>query len=162
MRRWRNRGKDWHREKFYENQKTDNIWVCKDIVVFQFKHFPADKVTAMPVDGSISPAKGGSGPDFPELGWVDQNFFVGTVIYQRAKVLFLPKSKCQAFIGQGRSGTQAPSTATVSAWIDAKTRLPVAVEDGDLLKTYTYRAGPAAIQPTGVFAEAFNRAVVAI
>ena len=44
------------------------------------------------------------------------------------------------------------------AWIDAKTRLPIAVEDDNLLKLYSYRAGPATIQPTGIFAEALARA----
>ena len=138
-------GKDSHREKFYDNQKMDNIWVSKGMVVFQLKHFPVNKAIAVPVNNRISPVKSGSGPDFPELAWIDQKFFVGTVTYKGHRCYFYRNSNAKALEGADELA-EVPESGEISAWIDADTRLPIAVEDANLLKTYTYLPGPAKIQ----------------
>ena len=153
-------GKEWHREKFYDNQRKDNFWVCNGMVAFQFQHFPQDKVTAMPTNNIISPVKGGFGPDFPELDWIDAKYFVGTVSLAGQMCHFYRKQNAKP-LGFRDELTPAPKTSLVSAWINAKTRLPVAIEDDEIVERYTYRAGPASIQPTGIFAEALGRAMKA-
>lgn len=150
-------GKNWHRAKYFDNQKQDNTWVCDGMAAVQFQHYPPNKIDVMAASSPNSPAKGGFGPDFPELSWVSAKYFIGTVTYAGQRCHLYQNKSAQPLPGRDALAP-APTAAGVSVWINAKTRLPVAVEDEDMIQRYSYRVGPAAIQPTGIFAEALARA----
>lgn len=150
-------GNDWHREKLYDNQRKDTQWVSNGMIAFQFQNFRPDKVTVVPEKDTLSPAKTGFGPDFPELAWIAANYYEGTVTYAGQSCYLYRNPKAQAMAGGDELlPTSEPNEMT--AWISVQTRLPVAVEDANLIRKYTFRPGPASIQPTGIFAEALAKA----
>ena len=121
-------GKEWHHEKLFDNQKRENVWVYKGFAIFQFRNFPSDKVTVTPVNNPISPVKGGFGPDFPELSWIRADAFVKTVMYNGQRCHYYEDTNAPPLAGGDELNFRRNPRA-VRAWINAKTRLPVAVED---------------------------------
>lgn len=150
-------GKDWHREKVFDNQTKENIWVRNGIVVYQYHYFPPERVIAVSVSDHISPVKGGFGPDFPELYWIRAEAFVKSEMYGGHLCYYYEDKNARPL--QGGDALAAVPQKGNRAWIDAKTRLPIAMEDDTMLKTYTYHQSAVNIQLTGVFATAYQKAL---
>jgi len=148
-------GPNWHREKLFDNRTKENVWVYKGTVLFQFQNFPPDKVTALPINDPVSPVKSDFGPDFPDLDWIRPEVFVKTVTYHGQNCHFYEDKEVAPLDG---GDALKPSTANGRrAWIDVKTRLPVAVEDDVMLKRYSFLKDPSpSIEPSGIFATAYQ------
>lgn len=148
-------GNDWHREKFYNNHTSDSVWVIKGVVIFHYHHFPPDRVLAMPAGDHNSPVKGGFGLDFPDLDWMHAETFVKTVTYQGQRCYYYETRNASPL--EGGDALNPPETNRVRAWINVKTRLPVAVEDAAVLKKYSFaKEAPDSIQLSGIFATAYS------
>jgi hypothetical protein len=93
-------------------------------------------ITATIPDYSVS--------DFPEFSWVSLENYKSIVIYQQHKCYFFQAQK------QSVAPTPFPLPASVKslpvpvkqAWIDVKTKLPVALNDGTVLGVYAIREIP--------------------
>jgi len=150
---------DRYEETLYENGKKGVMYIYKGWVVYRPVAWPEDKALALPVNSRYSPVKGGLGPDFADLDWIRPEVFVGTVMYEGRRCYQYEDKE-----GQPISGGDALDTAKtkgVRAWIDAKTLLPLAVEDDAVLKRYTYNQKAVSIQLSGVFAAAYESALAA-
>ena len=94
--------------------------------------------------------------DFPDVYWVSATNFRGTVELKGAKVHLYETDSADTRPDPGQSSGPRPATGPAieppkpphqRAYIDAQTRLPVAVDTGTTVLTYQY-AGPAPAFPT--------------
>jgi len=151
-------GKEWHREKFFDNNTMENVWVYKGFVIFQYHHFQPNVVTVLPIHDPLSPVKEDFSPNFSELSWIRPEVFVKTVTYQGQRCHYY-EDKEASQLKEGDALNPVDSKG-VSAWINVKTRLPVAVEDAAVIKKYTYtKKIPESIQLSGVYSAAYENAV---
>ena len=150
-------GKDRLEETSYENGKTGTLYIYNGYVVYQPMNWPADKALAMPVNYRDSPVKGGLGSDFPDVGWIRPEVFAGTVMYEGQRCHYYEDKNASPV--SGGDHLNPAKTKGVRAWIDARTRLPIAVEDEAVFKKYTYSQSAVTIQLEGVFAKAYQDAI---
>lgn len=151
-------GKDLFEETLYEGGKIGVIYLYKDCVIFRRFDWPVDKALAFRADSSTSPARGGLGREFPDVAWIRPEVFLGTVIHDGVRCHhYLDKNAPPLVGGDHLSQTKANG---VEAWIDEKSRLPVAVEDAAVVKKYSYRPFNGKVQPTGIFATAYEESLI--
>jgi hypothetical protein len=137
-------GKDWHWETTWEDGKKDIYWLYHGVIVlYQPRYFNSDKLMMDKVGSPSAPEKPNK-TDFPDVAWVDSKYFTGNVTYAGRK--------CHCY-ARGTEGGK------VVAWIDAQTRLPVAVETDATLKTYSFNQAKDKITPQGIFAERYLQLV---
>ena len=141
-----------------QDRKKGSVWIHEGWVVFQPSHWPADKAMAVPVNHRLSPVKGGIKSDFADLDWIRPEVFVRTVMYGGQQCYYYEDKKAHPLTG---GDTLTTPVNGVKAWIEVKSRLPIAVEDAAVLKKYTYRQSGVNIQLAGVFATAYHNAVEA-
>lgn len=149
-------GENWHRAKFFDNKAQENVWFFKGLTIFQFPNFPSNKVEVMSMNDPVSPAKGGRLPDFSDWGWIRPQVFVKTVKYGGQQCHYYEDKEAPPLPGG------APLNPAVAkgrrAWINAETRLPVAVADAVMLKTLTFsKSPPQNIELTGIFSTAYDK-----
>ena len=153
-------GSNRHQETLWDNGKKETLWIYKGWVVFQPASFPADQAIALPATDRNSPVKDGTDSDFPDFSWIRPEAFVKTVAYHGQPCHYYEDKEAPPLKG-GDTLTPTP-VKKIQAWIDVKTRLPVAVEDDAVLKTFHFlKEAPTSMELTGVFATAYDNAVAA-
>jgi hypothetical protein len=139
-------GKDWHWETTWEDGKKDTYWLYRGVIVlYQPRYFQANKLIMDRAGSPSAPAKPDQ-TDFPDVAWIAPKYFTGTVSYEGRK--------CHCYAREETNGR-----GKEVAWIDAETRLPVAVETEATLKTYTFNKASETITPQGIFAERYLRLI---
>ena len=151
-------GSNRHQETLWDNGKKETLWIYKGWVVFQPASFPADQAIALPATDRNSPVKDGTDSDFPDFSWIRPEAFVKTVAYHGQPCHYYEDKEAPPLKG---GDTLTTPVNGVKAWIEVKSRLPIAVEDAAVLKKYTYRQSGVNIQLAGVFATAYHNAVEA-
>lgn len=144
----------WRRESIYENQTKDTQWHQGNVMLLQGHHFPPDNVIAIPMDAS----KATLGKDFPELDWIHPEVYVKKESHLGRLCYFYEEKKGKPINGRDPFLPAPSGSITLRAWIDVKSRLPIAFEDDELSLTYSYRPGPVTLEPNGPFAAAYDRA----
>ncbi|MGB8352339.1 MAG: hypothetical protein WCD79_00470 [Chthoniobacteraceae bacterium] len=152
-------GKDRLKETSYENGKTATMYIYKGYAVYRSVDWPSDKALALPAGYRDSPVKGGGDTDFSDLSWIRPEVFVKTVTYHGQRCHYYQDNEAAPLAGGGNLDPAATNAKGVKAWIDASTRLPVAVEDNAMLKKFHFLKGaPVSIELKGIFATAYNQA----
>ena len=150
-------GENAHKETFWEDGKTDSLWIYNGWVILKPVNYPVNQVTAMPMHSRLSPVKDGLGADFPDLVWLTSETFVKTEPYHGQSCHYYEDKNASALQGGDALNPNIPKG--VRAWIDAKTRLPVAVEDDAVIKKFHFiKNPPEKLEPTGAFAVAYDEA----
>jgi hypothetical protein len=101
--------------------------------------------------------------DFEDTEWATQETYKGVVVTNGVPLYYFEKTSSKPIsrrdlkfydVGAAVSGQGAP-TFTCRAWIDPKTLLPVKLEDGREVRTFTYNDPPAAqlMPPSEVLSE---------
>ena len=144
-------GGDWRSETTWESGSNDVLWDYRGITLFQSQNFPSGKLLVAPVGSQGVPHKPDS--DFPDVSWVDAKNFV-RIEQAEGVTCYLYQTTAQAL---SKSKMPAGGDAPVSAWIDKKTRLPVAMENDAVRKTFSFDSPPASLQPEGIFADYYRR-----
>ena len=153
-------GEDLHKETLWENGKTDNLWIYHGWVIFQPIDFATDQATALPVNSRMSPVRGETRVDFPDLSWLVPKAFVKTVTYHGQRCDYYEDKEAPPLVGGDILNPVVFKGAR--AWIDVNTRLPVAVENDAVLKKYHFpKEAPDRIRLTGIFATTYNNATKA-
>ncbi len=134
-------GKTYHQETDWENGTKDVIWFYQGYVLILGRSGPPDQVRCISGTDKYAPRR--PQEDFPELSWINAKAFSGTTTYNGVDCYLYTKTE--------------PDLGTTSAWIDMKTRLPVAVDSPKMLSTYAFSAGPDSLVPQGIFAARWER-----
>ncbi len=129
-----------HQETDWENGAKDELWFIHDFILQHPRNTPADRVYGAWATDKFAPRR--PKDDFPELDWIDAKAYSGRTTYN-GTACYLYK-------------IADPNGNTTSAWIDFKTRLPVAVDTSTTLSIYTFSAGDASIAPQGIFVERYK------
>ena len=140
---------------FLENNLTDSLFIHDGWVVYQPLNWPRTQALAVPINHRLSPIKGGIKSDFTDLDWVRADVYVGRRSYGGQDCYYYEDKK-HAPLSGGSSLLAVPPG--VHAWIEVNTRLPLAVEDEAVLKTYAYRSSNVNVTLPDVFAAAYKRA----
>jgi len=150
------------------------------IGAIQFREIKDGSVLAMASMNLLDPDfSDHSKEDFEELGWLSKDFYQGVITYQNqpcflfqttndkrpptrrdnAKQRFLADSETDRLKeGQGilPGATAKPSSTPVLVIISADTRLPLVYNDGQILRTYSYKtSGLEPLVPPDKFAREF-------
>jgi hypothetical protein len=147
-------GKDRHEVTFWENKTTTSLYVHDGWVIFQPLHWPPDQALASRVDGPLSPVKGARG-DFSDLDWIRSEAFAGRQPYSGQDCYFYEDKTHPALAESDPLVDHSPG---VRAWIEVRSRLPIAIEDDSVLETFTYRQSNVNVELTGIFAATYERA----
>jgi hypothetical protein len=141
-----------HEETHWEDGTQDVLWFYGGSTMFHPRYYTPENILMFPPGSSGAPQQSKS--NFPDLDWIRPETFAGTTTYQGAKC-YLYKMTRPPLAG---GDILAPAdNVEVSAWIDAKTLLPIAVEDPALVKRYTFKSGPVTLELTGPFARAYEK-----
>jgi hypothetical protein len=136
-------GKEWHGETQWEDGSSDTLWIYRGMALFRPRNYPPDKIGMMGANAPLAPHP--PAVDFPDLTWIDAKCFVGSTDYQG--------TKCYLY----QQGSSSSQNGQISAWIAADSRLPIALEDDSVLKTYTFNSAPSTLQLDGLFASTYRR-----
>jgi len=132
-------GDNFHEETDWEDGTKDVSWFYQGFVFTQLRTGSPEQilcVSSTEKDAPIKPTE-----DFPELDWITAKTFAGITNYGGVK--------CYLYT----SGSEPNIT---SAWVDFKSRLPVAVDGPATLNTYTFSSGSSSIAPEGIFAARYQ------
>lgn len=84
---------------------------------------------------------------FRDLDWITADNFAGSIPYGNGSCLiFVPGGYRKLDLSDATKRTKLLETQTKIAYIDADTRMPVAVRDGDLTRVYKFNPPPTAMQ----------------
>jgi hypothetical protein len=120
----------------WSDNQTTEFWNYDGLCMFNQHGNPT--VYLLPLS-SVSSALSAAMPnysksDFPELDWVNAGNYKGVVTYQ-GHSCYLFQSKPS---GAAAAGYNADQISLQQAWIDVKTKLPAAFDDGlKSIRTYT-------------------------
>lgn len=148
--------------KKWSDGLTTEIWVCGDIVLQEEPGLKSIYISTA-ASRSASPMSFGanhSNADFPDLEWISPSNYVGTKPYQgkvcyvfqtkdtsaelkKSEALAASLPRAESSANSSESQSPAPTLQiSKTAWIDPETRLPVALNDGIYLRTYTFLDPP--------------------
>jgi hypothetical protein len=136
---------DQNRREIYvwSDKTTTAHWIYKGIYLFNQPTTPDIYILNIatykgsPMAPSLVPDYATT--DFPEFSWVSLRNYQGVAIYQQHQCyLFQAQKKSEASPSQ----TTPPVMSGTQAWIDVKTKLPVALDDGTTLKIYAVSEVP--------------------
>jgi hypothetical protein len=148
----------------WSNKQTTEHWIYHGLYLFNQLGMPDINVFA-PGTGSMAIASmipDYSKSDFPEFAWLSLDTYRNVVTYQQRK--------CYLFQSQPQPQAQLPKNPALmmmvkraplggqQAWIDVKTLLPVALDDGMTLRTYTSfkELPPSELELPGTFAQGLH------
>jgi hypothetical protein len=128
-------GTTYHQENNWENGSKDIVWLYQGGIFLQKRNAPPGHIMIMSPDDKFAPRR--PAEDFPELSWITAKAYGGITTYQGIKCYLYTKTE--------------PGQAVTSAWIDFKTRLPIAVDTPATLSVYTFTPGSTDLSPAGAF-----------
>ena len=96
-------------------------------------------------EGGASPAKQPQGPDFPELSWLAAGNFVGTQENEGVAYFVFEATVAQGDARLAKERGYKLNSTSTRAYINANTRLPWALQTGDVVQRYIFQAAPTAM-----------------
>jgi hypothetical protein len=124
----------------WNNGTESESWYVDNFVIYRQPHFVKDDVAIMELQPD-SATNFFSISDFATLGWIGQDTF--------RRIENLKGKPCYYYemappAEQTADAIAAPAhlrSAASKAWVDVKSKLPVAVEEGGILQEYSYTLG---------------------
>jgi len=138
--------KDFQEIKYWSDGSTSEQWQVQGVILIKEPYSPGIYVISseeilLPSNRDLCYR---SSSDFPELNWLSANTYAGVKNFQG--------KTCYWFQTDAKSSTDSTSAAPIrntpiadgkpsqQAWVDAKTLLPVAFDEGGMLRVYSFES----------------------
>lgn len=123
----------------WNNGTEGESWYVDSFVIYRQPHFVKDDVAIMELHPD-SATNFFSNADFATLSWIGKDTFQ-RIENLKGRPCYYYEMKPPAQQANSSGITAHPLSAASKAWIDVKSRLPMAVEEGGVLREYTYNMG---------------------
>lgn len=114
------------------------IWHVNSYVLCRQPNFAADEVAIIPEGAGFAPDL--KPDDFPTLSWIDIKTYKRRESHNGSSCFYFESSPAGNMPGLP-AGAGKSRIPIQKAWIDVKTKLPVAFDDGVTIQEYTFSAG---------------------
>ncbi len=124
----------------WSNGTESESWYVDTFVIYRQPHFVKDDVAILEQRPDSTTNFFSTG-DFSNLGWIGKDTFQRTETHKGKLCHYYENGNSADFEKIPEPIRSQRQFATPKAWIDAKTRLPVAIEQGGILQEYSYTFG---------------------
>ena len=129
-----------HQTSKFKNGVQEEIW---------YEHgnrITMESVWKIPLfEGDINTPKQPQGPDFPDFSWIAAGNFAGTQEYQGAAYLVFETQVTEGNERLAKEYGYKLNKIFSRAYINADTRLPLLLQQGDNIQRYIFQSAPAAM-----------------
>jgi hypothetical protein len=118
---------------------VSEVWYANNYVLYRQPNFAADEVAIAEQVPGLSSLLGVG--DFPTLSWIDIKTYKRRESHDGSSCFYFESSPVGNMSGLPAGAGKSRTVPIRKAWIDVKTKLPVAFDDGVTIQEYTFSPG---------------------